>query len=162
MRPRVRRDRGGQLFHRWYQPGTGRYSRPDPIKSLGGMNNWLYEPNVYVYVSNNPTQLIDPLGLYGTNDCSYYTKRCEECGGGYYCKLAPRACDLFLKYPDPDPAADNDFECTPDACSGPEPDPATDEFGDESHTDCHVKCYSFCHFWATWGEGDPGMQPEFK
>ena len=85
LQPSVRRDRVGQLFHRWYQPQAGRYTKPDPIKQELGANNWLYEPNVYGYVSNNPLRLIDPLGLYGTNACSYYTKRCEECGGRYYC-----------------------------------------------------------------------------
>lgn len=175
-------------LHRWYEAATGRYTRPDPIKQLGGANNWLYEPNVYVYVSNNPIQLIDPLGLYGTNDCSYYDQRCRDCGGNYYCNLAPRACIAFGETPDPDPATDNDFEgwrrctrkclqdcdannfdnrwkCDPDLCAdnGPDnPDPATDGFFDESHRVCHRICYSYCHFWGTWGGGEPGMQPVFR
>ncbi len=164
--------------HRWYQPELGRYGRVDPIKQLAGTNNWLYEPNVYAYVNNNPLQLVDSLGLYGTNDCSYYDKRCDECGGGYYCSLVKKACRRFPSYPDPDPSTDNDFEgwarctrkclqdcddssfkrrkkCDPNLCEGDSPDSATDEFWDKVNFDCHVQCYSFCHFWGTWGEGDP-------
>lgn len=46
----------------------------------------------YVYVESNPFLLIDPYGLYGTRDCSYYTRRCEEVGGVYHCYLAPFVC----------------------------------------------------------------------
>lgn len=166
--------------HRWYQPSTARYTRPDPITQLAGANNWHYEPNVYTYVNNNGIRLIDPLGLYGTNDCSYYEKRCEECGGNYYCFLAPFFCqDVFPQEPDPDPSSEKDYEgwvrctrkclqdcdaadferrkeCQPDPCSqyGPaRPDPATDDF--TKHAKCHRKCYSFCYFWGTWGGGEP-------
>lgn len=174
--------------HRWYQPGLGRYSRPDPLEMTGGANLWLYDPNTYLYAWANPIAVTDPLGLYGTNDCSYYEQRCEECGGDYYCRLAPLACRNFPMYPDPDPSSDNDFEgwarctrkclqdcdqnnfedrkrCDPDPCGGfgpGNPDPATDSFWDDVHGDCHVKCYSYCHFWGTWGEGDPGMEPRFR
>jgi RHS repeat-associated protein len=41
--------------HRYYNPGTGRFLTPDPIKLAGGLNN-------YLYVSN-PTGWVDPLGL---------------------------------------------------------------------------------------------------
>ncbi|MBV4477881.1 RHS domain-containing protein [Pseudomonas sp. COW3] len=41
--------------HRYYNPGTGRFLTPDPIKLAGGLNN-------YQYVSN-PTGWVDPLGL---------------------------------------------------------------------------------------------------
>ncbi|WP_413937141.1 RHS repeat-associated core domain-containing protein, partial [Nitrospira sp. BLG_1] len=39
-----------------YDPTTGRFLQQDPI---GGLNN----PNLYSYVRNAPTNLIDPLGL---------------------------------------------------------------------------------------------------
>ncbi|WP_305884107.1 RHS repeat-associated core domain-containing protein, partial [Pseudomonas sp. PIC25] len=41
--------------HRYYNPNTGCFLTPDPIKLAGGLNN-------YQYV-NNPTGWVDPLGL---------------------------------------------------------------------------------------------------
>ncbi|WP_338010777.1 RHS repeat-associated core domain-containing protein, partial [Pseudomonas syringae] len=41
--------------HRYYNPGTGRFLTPDPIKLAGGLNNYQYVPN--------PTGWVDPLGL---------------------------------------------------------------------------------------------------
>ncbi|MBX8610469.1 RHS repeat-associated core domain-containing protein, partial [Pseudomonas cichorii] len=41
--------------HRYYNPGTGRFLTPDPIKLAGGLNNYRYVPN--------PTGWVDPLGL---------------------------------------------------------------------------------------------------
>ncbi|MCV4262101.1 RHS repeat-associated core domain-containing protein, partial [Pseudomonas capsici] len=43
--------------HRYYNPGTGRFLTPDPIKLAGGLNNYRYVPN--------PTGWVDPLGLSG-------------------------------------------------------------------------------------------------
>ncbi|KAB0503562.1 RHS repeat-associated core domain-containing protein [Pseudomonas lini] len=43
--------------NRYYNPGTGRYLTPDPIKLAGGLNNYQYVPN--------PTGWVDPLGLSG-------------------------------------------------------------------------------------------------
>ncbi|WP_085707672.1 RHS repeat-associated core domain-containing protein, partial [Pseudomonas sp. B35(2017)] len=43
--------------HRYYNPGTGRFLTPDPIKLAGGLNNYQYVPN--------PTGWVDPLGLSG-------------------------------------------------------------------------------------------------
>lgn len=42
--------------HRYYNPGTGRFLTPDPIKLAGGLNNYQYVPN--------PTGWVDPLGLH--------------------------------------------------------------------------------------------------
>jgi RHS repeat-associated protein len=52
--------------HRYYNPGTGRFLTPDPIKLAGGLNNYQYVPN--------PTGWIDPLGLS------------SDCPGGPNCK----------------------------------------------------------------------------
>lgn len=41
--------------HRYYNPGTGRFLTPDPIKLVGGLNGYQYVPN--------PTGWVDPLGL---------------------------------------------------------------------------------------------------
>ncbi|WP_085694488.1 MULTISPECIES: RHS repeat-associated core domain-containing protein [unclassified Pseudomonas] len=41
--------------HRYYDPETGRYLTPDPVKLAGGLNQYRYVPN--------PTGWVDPLGL---------------------------------------------------------------------------------------------------
>lgn len=41
---------------RYYQPGWGRWLTPDPLGEIDG-------PNLYEYVGDNPTTLIDPHGL---------------------------------------------------------------------------------------------------
>ncbi|MCP1642212.1 RHS repeat-associated protein [Pseudomonas citronellolis] len=41
--------------HRYYNPNTGRFLTPDPIKLTGGLNHYQYVPN--------PTGWVDPLGL---------------------------------------------------------------------------------------------------
>nr|WP_080395307.1 MULTISPECIES: RHS repeat-associated core domain-containing protein [Pseudomonas syringae group] len=43
--------------HRYYNPGTGRFLTPNPIKLAGGLNNFRYVPN--------PTGCVDSLGLSG-------------------------------------------------------------------------------------------------
>ena len=43
-------------YHRYYDPKTGRYLRPDPIGLAGGIN-------LYAYVQNNPVNLIYPDGV---------------------------------------------------------------------------------------------------
>jgi len=43
-------------YHRYYDPRTGRYLRPDPIGLAGGTN-------LYIYSVNNPINEIDPRGL---------------------------------------------------------------------------------------------------
>lgn len=45
--------------HRYYNPSTGRFLTPDPIKLAGGLNSYQYVPN--------PTGWVDPLGLNSTN-----------------------------------------------------------------------------------------------
>ena len=44
-------------YHRYYEPKTGRYLTPDPIGLAGGINP-------YVYVENDPVNLVDPAGLF--------------------------------------------------------------------------------------------------
>ena len=42
--------------HRWYQYGSGRYTRPDPLGQRG-------DAHPYLYSAANPLLLVDPLGL---------------------------------------------------------------------------------------------------
>ncbi len=45
-----------KLWHRFYDPSTGRYITADPIGLAGGMN-------LYSYVGGDPVNAIDPWGL---------------------------------------------------------------------------------------------------
>jgi RHS repeat-associated protein len=59
--------------HRYYNPETGRYLTPDPIKLAGGLNSYQYAPN--------PTGWVDPLGLNrncpGNKTTQDTGKKCE-------------------------------------------------------------------------------------
>lgn len=56
--------------HRWYAPGTGRYSRTDPLGVEAGVN-------LYLYASSNPVTFFDSLGL--ETECC--TKVFSDCWG---------------------------------------------------------------------------------
>jgi len=47
-------------YHRYYDPSTGRYLRPDPIGLFGGTN-------LFEYANNDPINSIDPEGLLKFN-----------------------------------------------------------------------------------------------
>jgi RHS repeat-associated protein len=61
-------ERSYNIF-RWYRPGWGRYTQPDPLMSR---NPIFGDVNLYSYVSNAPITGQDPLGLFkvdGSCDC---------------------------------------------------------------------------------------------
>lgn len=53
---------------RYYDPSVGRFIAEDPIQFAGGMN-------FYSYVSNNPVEIRDPLGLCPDANKPTFTKR---------------------------------------------------------------------------------------
>ena len=101
-------------YFRDYDPRIGRYIEADPLGIVPGASiapllpRFVAEylrstpvsrsvrngPNhLFGYAENRALLLIDPLGLYGTSDCSYYEVRCKQAGGVYYCYLAPAVCE---------------------------------------------------------------------
>ncbi len=59
-----------------YAPALGRYIEPDPLGRLGSGNN------LYAYVGDNPTNLIDPLGLCPNNTCAAALKAAQRNAAG--------------------------------------------------------------------------------
>jgi len=57
---RVLDRRSGLMYYRarYYDPSVGRFTTKDPIGFAGG------DMNLYAYVSNDPVNFVDPLGLY--------------------------------------------------------------------------------------------------
>lgn len=159
---------------RYYDPSVGRYTSPDPvgqppIRFLSSAAIWTSGVNPYAYALTNPLRLTDPLGLYGTGSCDYYSGRCDESAGDYCCRIAPSFCQSFPDFgsQDPDPTRDDDFEgwsrctrqCLQDCDADQnadqnkcprEPDPATDEFTDLGATECHAQCYLTCWAWGAF------------
>jgi hypothetical protein len=58
MRPRRRRNRVGQSFHRWYGPKIARYTTTDSFGLSAGLN-------LYQYARGNPLVFQDPDGRIG-------------------------------------------------------------------------------------------------
>jgi len=67
---------GTYNVYRWYEAGTGRYTRTDPVRGTER------DPHLYAYVSSNPLRFIDPLGL-----------RQWPFGAGKFCRDKNCQCD---------------------------------------------------------------------
>lgn len=61
-------------YHRYYDPTSGRYLRPDPLGLPAGIN-------LYVYAINNPIRRYDFFGL--CENCDFLETQ-ENLVGGYY------------------------------------------------------------------------------
>ena len=106
------------------------------------------------HVGNNPVNDMDPLGLYGTTDCSYYQKMCKENGGVYYCTIVPFFCENW-----PDRTAPKFSECVRQClqdfdkkfCHDPcnKQDSYTCKFAD-SHAYCFTACASNSNETPNW------------
>jgi RHS repeat-associated protein len=144
-------------WYRGYEPNLGRWLSKDPLGLKGGLN-------LYGYVNNEPIDRTDPLGLYGTNDCSYYDTRCKENGGSYYCEDGPKWCPFFPSPPDPNPNDEFDHEgwprcvrqCLQDR-DRPRRNPSCEEpnnsgpwYPTNPAWDDHVVCYTECFFDGTF------------
>jgi RHS repeat-associated protein len=77
----------GMFFYRarYYDPKAGRFITRDPIGFDGG------DFNLYVYVKNNPVNLVDPYGLSTCeDDCNKFRNTCYLAAtiGGVSCNVA--------------------------------------------------------------------------
>ena len=63
------------LTFRYYSPGAGRFLTRDPIGYEGGIN-------LYGYVTNNPTNIQDPVGLDGDGDDDSFVSLMASYGKG--------------------------------------------------------------------------------
>lgn len=124
----------GLYFYRarYYDGSLGRFINEDPVGFAGG------DVNLYGYVSNNPINFTDPLGL--ARHCAFYKQRCKNVGGTYYCTIAPKFCEDWTfpqNWTDCVRQCLQDRDCPPDpSCGG----------ADESciarvHAVCWTECY---------------------
>jgi RHS repeat-associated protein len=62
-------------WHRHYDPVTGRYTQPDPLRFVDG-------PSIYAYAGNSPLKWTDRLGLYATPDAGVDLPHSSKPGSG--------------------------------------------------------------------------------
>jgi hypothetical protein len=91
------------------------------------------------------------MGLYGTTNCGYYQKRCEQLGGVYYCYLAPTVCENTP----PGPWANCVRQCLQEFDQGY---CETDNCGGGSDVTCIINIHQMC--WQECiGGGPPVTYP---
>jgi RHS repeat-associated protein len=90
------RDAESQLDHTWfrqYSSSLGRWTSPDPADLAAVNPSFPQSWNRYAYVDDDPTDLIDPLGLFTIGPCGVDGSLCD--GGPTY--PVPGQCyDLLL------------------------------------------------------------------
>jgi RHS repeat-associated protein len=80
---------------RYYDPSTGRFISEDPLGFSAGSN-------FYSYVGNDPTDRVDPLGLFACKDCKTFLRVCYLTAGvtGFAVRWGCRVvCTAALKMP---------------------------------------------------------------
>lgn len=140
----ARENDGTGLYYyraRYYDPVLKRFVSEDPIGLEGGLNT-------YLYADGNPNSFIDPLGLYGTTSCAYYSQACER-SGGYAC-AAQYICPVF-----PEGEENGWWQCVRQ-CLQEEHHRREEENAcavtDNPYTD-HTTCFLACSI----NSGNPGM-----
>ena len=123
---------------RSYDADTGRFINEDPLRLNGR------DVNLFRYVGNNPVNFVDPLGLYGTQSCSYYEQACAINGGFYECHMAQSACNIF---PSPNDTLDCIRQCLQEKHKARQPEGECSDKGQTGSGDFaseHQDCFSGC------------------
>ncbi len=91
-------------WHRFYDPATGRYTQPDPLRFVDG-------PSVYSYAKSSPLSLIDALGLLSGSGDGLPRSTPPGSGGGQICfedcEAERRACNALCRTAKNDPDMPN-------------------------------------------------------
>lgn len=89
-----------------FDPAAARWFASDPIRFSGA------DANLFAYTDEDPVNRIDPSGLYGTNDCTYYDQMCATTHQFYYCYEALSVCRAAPKPPKPGSSYEGFARCT--------------------------------------------------
>jgi RHS repeat-associated protein len=68
--------------HRQYDPTTGRYTQPDPLRFVDG-------PSIYAYAKSSPLVNVDPTGLGKKKSPTLFCIRCKAPHGGLCGDICP-------------------------------------------------------------------------